>query len=82
MWERLKEDLEFLKKHMVMDYSMILCFYREAPQKELRNQVKLEDGSYCSFGLIDYLQEYNTIKKMEGAFKGLFKTTEISTVDC
>lgn len=64
MWRQLKEDLRFLTEHLIMDYSLIVSFYKCSEGKAMRNQVKFEDGTYCALGIIDYLQEYNTIKKM------------------
>lgn len=68
-------------KNNIMDYSLMICFY-DQQNREMKGQHKLTNGTYCSIGIIDYLQEYNTLKRMAGAFKGLFKNAEISTTDC
>lgn len=78
--KQLGEDTRFLLSHNIMDYSLLISFSEE--QTQLPGSVQLSDGTYCTLGLIDYLQEYNMVKKMEGAFKGLFKNaSELSSVD-
>lgn len=65
-----------------MDYSLLISFFRREGGKAVRGQVSLQDGSFCAIGIIDYLQEYNTIKRMAGVLKGFFKATEVSATDC
>jgi len=78
--KQLREDIQFLASHNIMDYSLLISFSEE--HSHLHNTVELKDGSYCTVGLIDYLQEYSIVKRMEGALKGIFRNqTELSSVD-
>lgn len=73
----LQKDSEFLYQHGLMDYSLLLGIeYKKQPESETRDIEynrhrvlgKPVIANYA-FGIIDYLQMYNTEKKCEAYFK-------------
>tara|TARA_B100001093_G_scaffold487591_1_gene524007 strand:+ start:10378 stop:11289 length:912 start_codon:yes stop_codon:yes gene_type:complete len=81
--KQMKKDTTFLKKHNLMDYSLLLCM-RTKPVKEKDWKI-WGKGNFCcdmkgpgpskktpiniNMGIIDILQKYNIKKKMESVFK-------------
>lgn len=71
---KLERDTKLLKKHMIMDYSLLIMMEKV---KSLRNTLVEKNyvathGSYIIFiGIIDFLQTYNTKKKLEHNYKKL-----------
>ncbi|CAD8176701.1 unnamed protein product [Paramecium octaurelia] len=77
----LKEDIEFLLKNNIMDYSLLIAVCNSKIQDENRiycNSMKC----YC-FGLIDYTQQFTLTKKLESFYKFYLKRKgqHISCVD-
>ncbi|CAD8074653.1 unnamed protein product [Paramecium primaurelia] len=77
----LKDDIEFLLKNNIMDYSLIIAI--------CNNQIQDENRIYCNsnkcycFGLIDYTQKFTLKKKLEFFYKFHVKRKgqQISCVD-
>ena len=59
-----------------MDYSLLITFGKEEP---VHKYIKIGQV-YITLGIIDYLQEFNSLKKMESRLKGWFKT-DISSIE-
>ena len=73
---RLAKDAKRLKKHNLMDYSLLLVIIEK--QANGNNfMFSNSDYSFC-FGVIDYLQRYNFSKKMERSWKGI--TTDTNNI--
>lgn len=51
---QIKKDIEFLKKHKVMDYSLLVCFESGSPYNANMN-----------FGIIDILTSWSFLKVLE-----------------
>lgn len=78
LFKTLKRDSEFLAKHNIMDYSLLLVgekLDKNGPAvSPNRNQIVSSDGAdLYHFGLIDYLQDWNIHKKGEHWAKRLFR---------
>ena len=71
---RLKRDSRLLEKHMIMDYSLLVIMEKAT---SLRNTlinkafVATHSGFIVFIGIIDFLQTYNTKKKLEHRYKKL-----------
>ncbi|OMJ79746.1 hypothetical protein SteCoe_20178 [Stentor coeruleus] len=71
------DDMKLLKKHKLMDYSMLLGVYQN-PSVQTRYFV----SSIYSISIIDFLQRYGTRKSLERVWKRYFlrKTEGISVI--
>ena len=80
--EQLGKDTVFLKQHRLMDYSLVIfkvdwvSFVDGGTMEEVRRVTEPmqhcyegQDGYFYHIGLIDYLQTYNTAKRMEKVAK-------------
>lgn len=77
----LKKDVEFFKRHSVIDYSLIVSIvdktklpdgYLDYEKKRMNYRVFQSDEDpdiVYFFGIIDYFQLYTTMKKLERFFK-------------
>lgn len=82
---KLTRDTKLLKKYLIMDYSLLIMVEKV---KSLRNSLVEKHfvtthGSYIVFiGIIDYLQTYNTKKKLENKYKKLknHNTMQLSAI--
>lgn len=72
MTKVLEDDFEMLRVENIMDYSLLVAFYTEKPEKQNRYLISGTQGSY-SLGVIDILQEYNFTKISEEKFKKMYK---------
>eukprot|EP01119_Soliformovum_irregulare_P025449 TRINITY_DN9430_c0_g1_i1.p1 TRINITY_DN9430_c0_g1~~TRINITY_DN9430_c0_g1_i1.p1 ORF type:complete len:356 (+),score=81.30 TRINITY_DN9430_c0_g1_i1:64-1068(+) len=91
VFQVLAQDCHWLCDHARMDYSFLVGV--EEVQSDVMNIKKghtefdggiaSEDGKFIYYlGIIDFLQKYNTKKKLAGAFKSLrHKKEELSTVE-
>jgi hypothetical protein len=62
---QLTSDVIFLEKLKVMDYSLLLAFTESAESGEMR-ELMSDDGRWRMYaGIIDYLQRFNSRKKLE-----------------
>ena len=78
------KDFELLKESGVMDYSVLLAFDQLGINDNAFNRfsVVTKNGSSVSFGIIDFFQQYNLIKKGEKQLKAIFnKKQDISSTD-
>ena len=78
LFETIKSDSEFLAKHNIMDYSLLLVgekLKENGPAiSPNRNQIVSSDGTELyHFGLIDYLQDWNVNKQGEHWAKRLLR---------
>ena len=67
-----KLDIEMLERHYIMDYSLLLLIedVRYLKRSMIMQKNYLVSGRYViCFGIIDYLQAYNTKKKLENRYK-------------
>lgn len=79
------QDVEMLKKHGIMDYSLLIAVGRQGRggSRYLYQASGLELGKVYFMGVIDYLQLYNRQKQLEGLGKSLLsgRREEVSSVD-
>lgn len=66
--EDLAEDFKVLSKNNIMDYSVLLGFYKTEVKPITRYDIQGNDRVYA-IGIIDFLQNFNMIKKYEKYFK-------------
>ena len=89
--ETIKKDSLFLEQHSLMDYSLLLAIesqrsklqypFHNSWQKQNRNAILSTDNNrYFFIGIIDYLQDYNLLKKVERSFKQLTAEDKIKSV--
>lgn len=90
--EIIKKDSEFLQKHKIMDYSLLLVAENLDPSEYVladlsvtRNQVisKCKSELY-HIGIIDYLQDWNVQKRGESFLKSYFlckRKSQLSAVE-
>ena len=87
----LEQDLELLTRLNIMDYSLLVAFVPRSAEAVHPRSKKYKfvgtgnSAAYCFYiGLIDYLQEYTTLKRLETFGKrmvsGQYSGTEISIV--
>lgn len=77
--ESLKLDFQVLAKHNIMDYSVLLAFFKEGVEVGTRYDIKGDDRVY-SLGIIDFLQSFNIKKKTEKYIKKIvYREGEISS---
>jgi len=74
-----------LKKHQVIDYSLVLIFQDSSniPENSLNsdlNWIPINERFKMTYYIIDFLQTYNERKKLENKVKSLFFKS-ISSVD-
>lgn len=62
-------DIKFFKKFNIIDYSLLIAFYKNKEKIESRYYLEGLDGNGYSLGIIDFLQEYTISKKFEVLFK-------------
>lgn len=75
----LNKDFEMLATFGIMDYSVLIAFYRSGIKSKTRYDISGIEDVY-SIGIIDFLQIYNIKKKSENYFKKMiFRNTEISS---
>ncbi|CAK79510.1 unnamed protein product (macronuclear) [Paramecium tetraurelia] len=77
----LKEDIEFLLKNNIMDYSLLIAVCNSKIQDE--NRIYCNSNRCYCFGLIDYTQRFTLSKKLESFYKFYLKRKgqNISCVD-
>lgn len=72
----IKSDSKLLEKYSIMDYSLLMLIEKtkslQMSMIQRNNYVKSEDFLIC-VGIIDFLQTYNTKKKLENKYKNLKK---------
>ena len=73
----IEKDSQFLARHRLMDYSLLLQMEKIDPNKAYaspRNIWMSIDGTHCyHISIIDYLQEWDIVKKTEIQLKRTFK---------
>jgi hypothetical protein len=73
LFETLKEDVGFLEKHGLMDYSLILGVISQSEEAQIqqsRNHWTNPNGSFHYYlAIIDYLQLFDFSKRLETQFK-------------
>ena len=72
MINTLKNDFEILKNENIMDYSILLAFYKKPLLEKNRYQIDYLGEKYA-IGIIDILQDYNLAKITEEKWKSLYK---------
>jgi hypothetical protein len=70
--EIMKDDFDFLRIEYIMDYSILVAFYRQRVRLENRFFLWNEGETYA-IGIIDILQEYNFTKISEERLKKIYK---------
>ena len=75
------EDFAVLAKHEIIDYSVLVAFYKPRIVSCTRYDIQGIERNY-SIGIIDFLQKYNIKKRSEKCFKKIFhRNKEISCED-
>ena len=59
MINKISRDIQFLQQQQIMDYSVLLTFGDQNPG---HNYIEV-GNKFLTFGIIDYLQEFNPLKK-------------------
>lgn len=75
-------DTNLLEKYSIMDYSLLILIEETSSLKgtQLKTHNYIKFGKFIVFiGIIDYLQPYNTRKKLESAYKN-FNKKEITNI--
>ena len=71
----LSEDFAMLKKYKIIDYSVLVAFYR--PTVNCSTRYDIDGIQYVySIGIIDFLQKYTIRKKLEKCLKKIFFSAE------
>lgn len=71
---KLKRDSRLLEKHMIMDYSLLVMIEKVTSLRNTlinKDFVAIHSGFIVFIGIIDFLQTYNTKKKLEHRYKKL-----------
>lgn len=82
---KLTRDTKLLKKYLIMDYSLLIMVEKVTSLKNtlIEKHFVATHNSYIVFiGIIDYLQTYNTKKKLENKYKKLknHNTMQLSAI--
>lgn len=72
----IEEDVEFLRKLEIMDYSLLIVFYQKDNIWTNRYTKKLVSGGAISIGIIDICQKYTVFKAGESTFKSIFHNSK------
>ncbi|OMJ72567.1 hypothetical protein SteCoe_28954 [Stentor coeruleus] len=69
--EGLFEDLQLLSKHEIIDYSLLVSFFK--PNTEIKSRYTLTNYKQTyAFGIIDYMQSFTVAKASERCLKKIF----------
>lgn len=81
----IKNDVQFFSKHNIIDYSLILGIFSNENTVSDFNVYKGEGSDRDKifvFGIIDYLQSFNNMKKLEAKLKGFrYDNQRISVIE-
>ncbi len=81
----IKKDVEFFRLRNIIDYSLILGIFSSENTINCFNVYRGEGSDRDKvfvFGIIDYLQTFNTAKKIEARVKGMrYDTNRISVIE-
>mmetsp|Transcript_10734 Transcript_10734/g.20928 ORF Transcript_10734/g.20928 Transcript_10734/m.20928 type:complete len:385 (-) Transcript_10734:2679-3833(-) len=81
---RLSRDIAFLERHRVIDYSILLAVADYYPNERRAYRKHNDPTVFYFLALIDIMQPYSTLKRMENIWKTKFKCQKesaISTVE-
>lgn len=77
--EDLSEDFKILSNNNIMDYSVLLAFYKDEVKPLTRYDIQGCDRVYA-IGIIDFLQNFNIKKKYEKYFKKMiYREQQVSS---
>lgn len=69
--EGLFADLQLLSKHEIIDYSLLISFFKPHTEVKSRYTLTSSDQTYA-FGIIDYMQSFTLSKASERCLKKIF----------